>query len=165
MARKTATITIEATGRDQGKMYLLREMPTRKSEWWGARVLSAMARSGAKIPDDIVSAGLAGVAAVGIKCVLSAAGMPEVKPLLDEMFDACVAVIPDPSRPNITRGAGGIGVIVDDDIEEISTLLRLRREVLMMHLDFLPPAARSILEALLGAVGVNMPNMPTSPAP
>ena len=163
--RKTLQIKIEAPGRDQGKTYLLREMPTRQSEWWGSRVLSAMARSGAEIPDDIVNAGLAGVASVGIKCVLSAAGMPEVKPLLDEMFDSCVAIIPDPMRPAIYRGPGGVGAIIDDDIEEISTLLRLRREVLMLHLDFLPPAARLILEMLLGAAGPITQNTSTSLVP
>ena len=51
--RKTQTVVIEAPGRDLGKTFLLREMPVRQSEWWGARLLSAMARSGVDIPADI----------------------------------------------------------------------------------------------------------------
>ena len=150
MARKTITVIIDAEGRDKGKAFLLREMPTRQSEWWGARLLSAMARSGVDIPDDIGSAGMAGVAAVGVRVVLGSIGTAECKPLLDEMFDACISIIPDPSKPNIMRGPGGVGPMVDDDIEELSTIARLRKEVLLMHLDFLPPVARSILEKILG---------------
>ncbi len=158
MARKSLPITIDAEGRDKGKAFIVREMSARQAEWWGARLLSAMARSGVDIPDDIAGAGMAGVAAVGIKFVLASFGMSEVKPLLDEMFDTCITVVPDPHRPEVTRGAGGVGPLTDDDIEELATLARLRREALMLHLDFLPPAARSILTGMLGAG----PSLPTT---
>lgn len=150
MARKIQQVVIDTPGRDQNKVFLLREMPTRQSEWWGARLLSAMARSGVDIPADIGDAGLAGVAAIGVRVVLGSIGMAECKPLLDEMFDSCVSFIPDPQRPNVTRGPGGVGPLIEDDIEELSTIARLRKEVLLMHLDFLPPAARSILDKVLG---------------
>jgi len=46
-----------------------------------------------------------------------------------------------------------VGALQEDDIEELATMAQLRREVLLMHLDFLPPAVRSPLEHILGASG------------
>jgi len=159
MARKVLTVVISADGRDKGKHFLIREMPVRQSEYWGMRVLSAMALSGVEVPDDIATSGLAGVAAFGIRAVMGSFGKPEMRELLDEMLFSCVSVIPDPAKPHIVRGAGAlpeirpVGALQEDDIEELATMAQLRREVLLMHLDFLPPAVRSPLEHILGASG------------
>ena len=128
MARKTATVTIEAEGRDLGKVFLLREMPASQAEKWAARAFLAMARSGIDIPDDLAGAGLAGIAAVGLKAI-GGLGFAEAEPLMDEMF-ACIQIIPDPVRPAVVRA------LVESDTEEISTRLRLRKEVFGLHVDF-----------------------------
>lgn len=128
MARKTATVTIEADGRDLGKVFLLREMPASQAEKWAARAFLAMARSGIDIPDDMAGAGLAGIAAVGLKAI-GGLGFAEAEPLMDEMF-ACIQIIPDPARPAVVRA------LVESDTEEISTRLRLRKEVFGLHVDF-----------------------------
>lgn len=128
MARKTATVTIEAEGRDLGKVFLLREMPASQAEKWAARAFLAMARSGIDIPDDLAGAGLAGIAAVGLKAI-GGLGFAEAEPLMDEMF-ACIQIIPDPARPAVVRA------LVESDTEEISTRLRLRKEVFGLHVDF-----------------------------
>jgi hypothetical protein len=150
MARKTLTITIDTNGRDQGKTYLLREMPSSQAEKWAARALLAMAKSGVEVPDDIATAGLAGVAALGIKA-LGGMAFEDAEPLLDEMF-ACISFIPDPSRPQVVRG------LIEDDIEEISTRLRLRKEVFFLHVNFSMPAAGSISTSL-PATGAVTPSM------
>lgn len=152
MARNLKEIVV-SEGRDAGKHYLLREMSARQGEWWAARMLSAMARSGVDVPDNVLESGMAGIYALGVKMVLSALGLPDAKPLLDEMFDACVSIIPDPSKPTITRGAGGIAALTDDDIEDIGTLMMLRKEILGLHIDFFPSAVRSILTPMLGLDG------------
>ena len=128
MARKTATVTIDEDGRDLGKVFLLREMPASQAEKWAARAFLAMARSGIDIPDDMAGAGLAGIAAVGLKAI-GGLGFAEAEPLMDEMF-ACIQIIPDPARPAVVRA------LVESDTEEISTRLRLRKEVFGLHVDF-----------------------------
>jgi hypothetical protein len=132
--RKTVIVTIDAAGRDAGKVFLLREMPASQAEKWAARAFLAMARSGIDIPDDVASAGLAGIAAVGLKAI-GGLGFAEAEPLMDEMF-ACVQIVPDPARPGVVRA------LVEDDIEEIATRLRLRKEVFGLHVDFSGLAAR-----------------------
>jgi hypothetical protein len=134
--RKTKTITVpsdDPTNRDAGKVYLLTELPAARSEKWAARVLLALLASGIKIPDKTAKAGLAGLASMGGSVVSGTAGVPweVVEPLLDEMM-ACVQLMV--GKP------GGIAVprpiMTDDDIEEISTRLLLRKEVLELHLGF-----------------------------
>jgi hypothetical protein len=129
MARKTKTVVVSAEGRDQGKVFLLTEMPATRAEEWGIRLLLAMTKNGIDVPDDMASAGLAGVAAMGIKAL---GGVPfsDAKPLMAEMFACIQRVMSDPGRPEIVRG------LVEDDIEEIATRLMLRKEVFGLHVDF-----------------------------
>ena len=130
--RKTATITIDDAGRDKGKVFVLTEMSAYQSENWAARAIFAMMNAGVDIPENIADAGLAGIAALGIKS-LTHVSFEAAKPLLDEML-ACVQFQPS---PKVTRP------LVETDIEEVATLLRLRKEVLALHLDFFINAAAS----------------------
>lgn len=156
MARKQHTIVVETAGRDCGKMFVLNEMPATQAEKWAARALLAMAKSGMEIPDDIANAGLAGVAAMGIKA-LGGMSFVDAEPLLDEMFDM-VSFVPDPARPAIKRGYGGVGPIIEDDIEEISTRLRLRKELFFLHVNFSQLVAGST-SASASATGEATPSM------
>ena len=131
--RKVISITISTNDRDKGKVFQLREMPASKAEKWAARAFLALAKSGVDIPDDIAEQGVAGIAAVGIKA-LSRIEFSDAEALLDEMFD-CVQFIPDPSRPDVVRG------LIEDDIEEVATRVKLRKEVLALHLDFFTSVA------------------------
>lgn len=143
--RKTATVTITAEGRDQNKVFLLREMPAMKAEKWAMRALAAMVQSGVEIPDEIVSAGLQGVAALGLRALF---GVPfdVLSPLLDELLE-CVTIQPDPSKPAIQRP------LIEDDIEEVSTLIYLRAEAYSLHVNFSRPAAKSNLTSATGEAG------------
>jgi len=140
MGRKTKSIVIESDGRDKGKMFILCEMPPSQAEKWAFRALLALAKSGVEVPDDIANAGLAGIAALGIKA-FSGLSFEDAEPLMDEMF-AMVAVVPDPTRPAIKRGFGGVGPMIEDDIEEIWTRLLLRKELFQLHTNFSIPAVR-----------------------
>jgi len=133
MARKTALVTIDAEGRDQGKTFLLREMSASQAEDWAVRVILAAARGGVEIPDDIAQAGLAGVAAMGLK-MLGGMRFEDAKPLLDEMF-SCIQIVPDPAKPQVVR------YLIEDDVEEVVTRLKLRKEVFALHTDFFTDAA------------------------
>lgn len=130
--RKVATITIDRPGRDQGKVFVITEMSAAASEEWAGRALFAMMNAGVEIPDDIASAGLAGIAAMGLAS-LTKMPFDAAKPLLDEMM-TCVQVSPSPT---VTRR------LIDDDIEEVATRLTLRREVFNLHIGFFTDGAAS----------------------
>ncbi len=132
MARKTATITITAEGRDKGKKFILTEKSAQAAEEWAGRALFAMMNAGVEIPPDIAAAGLAGVAALGIES-LTKISFDAVKPLLDDMME-CVQIQPS---ANVVRA------LIEDDIEEVATRLELRKEVLSLHLSFFTAGAGS----------------------
>ena len=165
MARKTETVIIDAEGRDKGKVFVITEMPASKAEKWAARALLALGRSGVDVPDNIAASGLAGVVALGVRSFLGLR-FEDAEPLLDEMFASCVAIVPDPDRPTVTRGAGGIGALIEDDIEEVSTRIHLRTEVLELHTGFSIAAVLSVL--MIPAVAKesgDLSNTSISPAP
>ncbi|WP_447921063.1 hypothetical protein [Achromobacter aegrifaciens] len=132
MARKQMAVIIGAEGRDQGKVFILTELSAYDAEDWAGRALFALMNAGVEIPDNIAEAGLAGVAAMGIKAI---AKLPfdSAKPLLDKMMD-CVRIQPSPA---VTRE------LISNDIEEVATLLTLRKKVLGLHLDFFTAASPS----------------------
>ena len=147
--RKTMTVTIAAEGRDKGKVFHLEEMSARQAERWARRALAEMVRSGAQIPEDIVSSGWGGLLAMGARGLFGAVG-PEIDALHDELL-ACVALQPDPHHPEVKRR------LIDDDTEEIATLELLKDEVFKLHSGFsvaaalskIFAAARSVIEPML----------------
>lgn len=117
-----------------GKMFILNEMPAEQGEKWALRVFLALARSGVDVPQDIAERGLAGIAIVGLNA-LGRMNFYDAEPLLDEMF-SMISFVPDPSKPVVKRGYGGVGPLVPSDIEEIITRLKLRKAMLALHIDF-----------------------------
>lgn len=135
MARKTKNVTIAAEGRDAGKTFVLTEMPATRAEKWAVRALLSLSRSGLDISDDAMSRGAAALIGVGLHAILSVQ-FDDAEPLLDEMME-CVSVMPDPKTPAIVRP------LVEDDTEEVATLLLLRSEVIELHVGFSVIAALS----------------------
>ncbi|MGC1062809.1 hypothetical protein WKH44_16025 [Pantoea agglomerans] len=133
MARKELFYT-ETAGRDTGKVFYIREMSAAQAEWWAIRAGMAMARSGVDLPDNFADMGIAAMAGTGLKMV-SQIPPAEAKPLLDELME-CVQCVPDAANQNIKRR------LIDDDIEEIATRLKLRAEVFKLHVDFFQAAAQ-----------------------
>jgi hypothetical protein len=151
--RKELTITIDTPGRDVNKTFYIKEMSALKAERWATRALLALLKSNVDIPEDIAQAGMAGVAAVGLRA-FGGIDFSNAEPLLAEML-ACVQIIPDASRPMVKRA------LVEDDIEEVTTLLRLREEVLSLHTGFSLRDYRLKLTATQSTDG-NTPNTETS---
>lgn len=175
--RKTKELKINVPDkayRDNGKVFLLREMSAADAESWAARAMEAMSKSGADVPEYVLRAGLAGLYNLGIRAFL---GAPHalVKPLLDEMFEKCVSVVPDPKRPNVIRGGVDVpgyervGPMVDDDTEEVHTRLLIRSEVFELHTGFSVAAyltqmweeAKAAAEAVVSSANTQMSG-PTS---
>lgn len=133
MARKTKIYHVASAGRDTGKHFLITEMPASQAERWAQRALMAMGKAGVEMPDDFANSGLAGIAVLGMKAI---AGMPfaDAGPLLDEMM-RCVQFIPSPDQALLARP------LIEDDIEEVTTRLALRSEVIELHTGFSITAA------------------------
>jgi len=145
MARKSAVITISKEGRDQGKAFHIRELPAMQAERLAMRAFFALARSGADIPEDIASSGLAGIAELGLKA-FSGLHFEDAEPILDELF-TCVSFIPDPSKPDFMRKD------FEGDIEEIPTIFQLRLAIFSLHLNFSTAAGTSTSTAAASTLG------------
>ena len=128
MARKIATYTVETEGRDKGKVFILTEMPVAKAEDWAIRALLEMGKANVDIPEGAESLGMASLAEIGLK-KLFALDPQTIRPLLSELME-CVQIQPDPRRPEVKRS------LIENDVEEVRTLLTLKYEVLKLHLDF-----------------------------
>jgi hypothetical protein len=153
--RKELDITITDEGRDQGKVFHLRELPASQAEKWAMQALMLAARSGVELPENIgPSMGMQGLAAVGIQAIMKV-NFIEAQPLLNEMM-TCVSIKPDPQRPEIVRG------LVEDDIEEVATRVTLRSEVIKLHINFSGGAAPS--RSTSKTLAPSSSNTPTSPA-
>lgn len=135
MARKTSIFTA-TEGRDKGKAFLITELPSADAEDWAMHALFTMVNAGVDIPDELLGAGLAGLAALGIKS-LAKVPYEAAKPLFATMM-TCVQILPDPRDHRTVRP-----LMTDDDIEEVSTRIQLRKAVLELHMGFFLDAARS----------------------
>jgi hypothetical protein len=128
--RKEATVVIESEGRDLGKIFKIREMSASAAEGWGTRLILALSRAGVDVPENFFGMGMAGVAVMGLKA-MGGLSWEVAKPLLDEMMD-CIRIQPNPAQPAVVRD------LIEDDIEEVSTRLLLRDEVIKLHINFSP---------------------------
>jgi hypothetical protein len=135
MARKVVDVTINDRGTN--KTFVLTEMPASQAEKWATRLLLAITRAakagtGIEIPDNLEQLGMAGIASLGIRA-LSGVSWEDIEPLMDEMF-RCVQIRPDPlSQPLIVRP------LIEDDIEDVQTRLKLRAELIALHTGFSLP--------------------------
>lgn len=127
--RKTLEVKIEEEGRDRGKVFHITEMPCSQAEDWAMRALVILARYGFSVPDRYT--GMAGIAAVGPQQFTGAGiGIPEIRELMAEMM-TCVKICPDPKgHASIDRD------LIEDDVEEIATRLKLRLETFQLHVGF-----------------------------
>lgn len=137
MARKTLDYEIKEDNRDAGKRFRLTEMSAMRVEDWATRAFSGMARTGVQIPMELQEMGLAGIASLGLRA-FAAMDSAEMRPLMQEMM-ACAKIIP--SNPKVQPRE-----ITEDDIEEISTLVTLRKEIFELHSGFFARAAKLKLE-------------------
>lgn len=130
--RKELTLTIDAAGRDSGKVFHIREMGAAMAERWAARALVALVGNGASIPQEVISAGVSGLASLGVQA-LAGLSWDKVQPLYDELM-TCVAVCPNPEKPSVRVAL--TPDTLDAYVEEVATLVRLRAEVVALHLGF-----------------------------
>jgi hypothetical protein len=131
MARKTKLVEVDGdpvTNRDAGKVFLLTEMAAGPAEKWAMRAFLALARAKVDVAPEIASLGLIGVWLISFQA-LQNASWHDAEPLMDEMF-TCVRVCPNKDDRGVTRP------LIETDIEEVKTQVRLRRELMELHAGF-----------------------------
>jgi len=128
MARKTLIYTVTDQNRDHKKQFLITEMAPAQSEAWAFRAILALMKDGVEMPAGFEHTGMAGMAEIGIRA-LQGLSWELAEPLLKEMME-CVQIMPDPSKPHVLRQ------LIDEDIEEVATRVKLRIEVWKLHMDF-----------------------------
>jgi hypothetical protein len=134
--RKHVEVTITDEGRDKGKVFVLTEMPAAQAERWALRVLLAMARGGVNLPDEIRHGGMLGLAKIGLE-LLGHISMQDADALMVEMF-SCVQTKPSPGeQPHLVRP------LVESDIMEVMTRVKLRLELIVLHTGFSIPGFQS----------------------
>ena len=156
MARNTANYTVTDEGRDQGKVFVLTEMPASRAESWAMRALLALMAGGVEVQPGFDRMGMAAMAEIGIKALVGLK-WEVAEPLLAEMW-SCVQIMPDPTKPHVIRN------LIEEDIEEITTRIKLRAEVWKLHTGFLKAVAPLISGGSLAAASKKgSRNMKTSP--
>jgi hypothetical protein len=128
VARKELNFLVTEDNRDKGSRFVIKEMPAWQAEEWATRALLALAKSGVELPGDVSSMGLEAIAALGFR-MLADLRWEELKPLLDEMM-TCVFWQGDAAHPDILRP------LMQDDVQEVATRLKLRKMVFDLHTDF-----------------------------
>lgn len=146
MARKTLNYSVTDEGRDQGKTFVITEMPASKGEAWATRALLALMSSGVEVPEGFERMGMSAMAEIGLKGMAGLA-WEVVEPLLNEMW-SCIQIMPDPSKPHVVRA------MIEQDVEEIMTRVKLRAEVWKLHTDFFKAVAPSISPKATAAASI-----------
>ena len=131
--------------RDNGKMFRLTEMSPFAAEKWAAKALLALMKSGVDVPENYKELGLAGLAGMSMKA-FGGIDPETLIPLMDEML-SCVKCVPDPRHPEQSARP-----LVEEDIEEVTTLLKLRDKLLELHLGFSLAEKLSTFSASAAAV-------------
>lgn len=125
--RKTLKVTL--TDRGVEKRFLITEMSATDTEDWAIEMFFVLANAGVDIPDGLTEMGFAGVAQIGLQA-LGKVPYEKAKPLLAKMM-TCVQFMPNLEDERIIRP------LIESDIEDVQTRLKLRKEVFSLHTDFL----------------------------
>ena len=145
MARKTARITIDAEGRDKGKVFVVTELPALDIERWAVRLVLALGKNGVSLPDVQADSGFAGIAGV-LWALVAQVSPAEAENLMATMLEGLKI-----DEGKITRD------LVSGDIEEPETLLQLRMAWVDLHSGFFVKGGRLIWGRLTSLIGANTP--------
>lgn len=156
MARKVDHVTIEAVGRDQGKVFVLTEMPAVQAERWATQALYLLASSGLSLPAGSADSGMSGLAGAPL------AGLPALRALQDPSLDAWWDCVQYQHLPNQMPRKISPGALCE--IDEIATVNHLRMKVLEMHVGFFSPANPSTTGSSSQTTTTRSSVTPTSPA-
>jgi hypothetical protein len=166
--RRTQLVTIsgDPESRDNGKTFLITEMPAQQGEDWAIRALLGLMNTGVDLPEGVLEQGMGGLATVGLSA-LGKLPWHVVKPLFDEMFTTIQIQMPNVPPRDLLEGDGA-------DIEEIKTRVILRGAWFKLHVGFSKAAldkitamrskAATLLGGGLSTLTSDPSSAPSSPA-
>ncbi len=126
-------VWVSPYGRDKGITFHIKEMTCFKAEFWAFRVLRKLINHDAGVLQSNEREGVIGMLKIGL-LAFSYLTPEDAKELMDEML-TCVKVIPD-KKTNFKRD------LIEEDIQEVVTLISLRSEIIKLHTDFFTEAAK-----------------------
>jgi len=156
--RKKIEVTINDTeSRDNGKTYIIEEMPAFQAENWCYKALGAIIRSGVDGLENILDYPSEQMAILGLAALLRTKE-EELMPLMHELMSCVSFKVESNLQPKDVSAPIKINRRVTDfyldknyvDIEEISTLIKLRAEVFKLHLGFLKAVKDMIFQNYIG---------------
>lgn len=155
---KEKWVTIDAEGRDQGKLFKLTEMSALRAERWATRAFLGLVRGGIEIPDYVRGAGMAGLAMLGFRA-LGNLPYEEAITLMDELM-TCVSMPVDKDHIETVRP------LRESDIMEVWTRMWLKDQVFELHTGFSLAGLKSTLTSAPAekAKVETTSDTPTSPA-
>ncbi len=156
MARREAAIVITAEGRDKGKIYHIRELGAVPAEEWFTRAMQMLVRAGVEVPPNILQEGAMGFVTMGIGACLTGLGKApyeDFKVLMDDMMRCLVGYQEKAGAARIENV-----IVIFDQTEEVATLIKLREEIISLHLGFSLAARllsyREAVVALINGLGL-----------
>lgn len=152
MARKTKTITLEK-GRDKGKSFLITEMSVTKADKWANKAICNLLKAGIDVGQTDVNLLINTIDPNQEVKIDKMGGMIELARILgrayggidsdvlqelkDELFYECVKIIPSGGTPREF-------INVDEELEGTFVMDYLRKEALLIHIDFLADGSSQI---------------------
>jgi hypothetical protein len=133
MARKEITIDIQ--DRDQLLTFKIRQMSVMQLESWGTRVIMLLAAAGAKVPEGYDLKAAITFLKENSGAMLGNLGNMDyerARPLLDELLSCCSIKIGNLEKRCTPE-------VVDDHVQDVKTLLTLRKEALVLNVGFIKP--------------------------
>ncbi len=130
------TYTVQDDGRDKGKQFKITELDAFSGDKFASKAFAAAIRAGMQVPAGMEDTGMLALAKAGY-AILVAMPFEFSESLLDELM-TCVEFI---SSKGITRKIESV------DIEEIQTIMKLRKAAYDLHVDFFPNGSQSISES------------------
>ena len=133
MARRNEYFTVDKECRDFGKTFCITEMLAFDAESFAIRAGLAILKNNPALPTDLTekiankTISFEDIAVLGLG-LFSGVAYHDLKPLLDDLMD-CVQIIVD-KKSMIRRE------LEDEDIEELSTIIELRKRALGLHINF-----------------------------
>lgn len=136
MARKTLNYTVDADGRDFGKVFVITEMSAWDADTMAQDIFRAMGDSKfTEIPEDVIRMGCAGLATIGLSVLCAAS--PEVSSTMRDRLLSTVEIAIEHEGKQQVRKVKSI------DFEEVPTIRTLMDKVFHLNFGFLALAAES----------------------
>lgn len=143
--RKEKEITIK--DRDKDLTFIIKELPALKAEKWKIRAIMLLLGSDIEMPaGSSIEEGMQSFMAGGAETLFKALSKLDVDKaisLFDEMLFSCVSIKAGNMSTLLNEA------LIDSNIEDSSTLTKLRFECLKLHFDFLAGADIQFLKEKL----------------